>query len=102
MVTYAKMRVKAGLAFFVKHIGNSLPMEDEKPIAVDAAILSNMAIAIAKYSVAFITGSSAMLAEDIHSTADTGNELWLLVGLRKSSKPADETHPFGHGRELYF
>lgn len=77
-------------------------MEKEKPIAVYGAIVSNLLIAILKYIVAFITHSSAMLAEAIHSTADTGNEFLLLLGLYRSQKPADETHPFGHGRELYF
>ncbi len=77
-------------------------MEKEKPIAVYGAIVSNLLIAVLKYIVAFITHSSAMLAEAIHSTADTGNELFLLLGLHRSQKPADDKHPFGHGRELYF
>ena len=54
----------------------------KKPIAVYGAIASNLIIAIFKYIVAFLTGSSAMLSEGIHSTADTGNELLLLLGLR--------------------
>jgi cation diffusion facilitator family transporter len=77
-------------------------MPKEKPVAVYGAIVSNLLIAILKYIVAFLTHSSAMLAEAIHSTADTGNEFLLLLGLHRSQKPADETHPFGHGRELYF
>ena len=66
-----------------------------------AAILANLGIAAAKFIVAAITGSAAMLAEGIHSAVDTGNEFLLLVGERNSEKPPDKRHPFGYGKALY-
>lgn len=72
------------------------------PIAVYGAIAANAIIAVIKFIAAYITGSSAMVSEGIHSVVDTGNQLLLLLGIHKSKKPADEMHPFGHGKDLYF
>jgi cation diffusion facilitator family transporter len=67
-----------------------------------AAIIANIAIAVCKFAAAAVTGSSAMLAEAFHSTADTGNELLLLWGIKRSARPPDSLHPYGHGKVLYF
>jgi cation diffusion facilitator family transporter len=69
--------------------------------AVIAALLANTGIAVTKFIAAAISGSASMLAEGVHSTADAGNQVLLLVGGRRAKKAADEEHPFGYGRERY-
>lgn len=67
-----------------------------------AALVGNGLIAITKFIASTITGSAAMMSEGIHSTVDTGNQLLLLLGIKKAKKPADRQFPFGHGKEIYF
>src|SRR3954452_7428854 len=69
--------------------------------AILAALLANLGIALTKFAAFVITASSSMLAESIHSLADTGNQGLLLIGREGAKKPADELHPFGYGRIRY-
>lgn len=69
--------------------------------AIIAAFLANTGIAIAKFAAWAISGSASMLAEAVHSVADAGNQLLLLLGGRQARRKADQEHPFGHDRERY-
>jgi cation diffusion facilitator family transporter len=69
--------------------------------AIVAALLANLGIALTKFIAWIVSGSSSMLAEGVHSLADSGNQVLLLIGGRKAKKTADTEHPFGYGRERY-
>jgi divalent metal cation (Fe/Co/Zn/Cd) transporter len=71
-------------------------------LVVYAALTANLLIALTKLGAAWWTGSSAMLSESVHSFVDTGNQALLLYGIHRATKPPDESHPLGYGRELYF
>ncbi|MEJ7646399.1 MAG: cation diffusion facilitator family transporter [Chryseolinea sp.] len=70
--------------------------------SIYSALIANGLIAITKFIAGAFTNSSSMISEGIHSVVDTVNQLLLLYGLRRSKKPANERHPFGYGKELYF
>jgi cation diffusion facilitator family transporter len=82
--------------------GGAAPKREQSNVAIYASIAANVAIATTKLVAAGISGSSAMVAEGLHSLVDAADGTLLLVGRRRSQRPPDEGHPFGHGKELYF
>lgn len=77
-------------------------MADGSTRVVYAALAGNVLVAASKFIAAAVSGSSAMLTEAVHSTTDCTNQLLLLIGARRGTLPADPTHPFGYGMEIYF
>ena len=74
---------------------------DSKKV-IYAALVGNSLIAVTKLAAATLTGSSAMLSEGIHSIVDTGNQVLLLMGMKRSQRKPDPQHPYGYGKEIYF
>ena len=80
----------------------TLPASHDSSATIYFALAANAVIALAKGFAAWVTGSTSMLAEAVHSLADCGNQGLLLLGLARSKQPADSEYPLGHGREIYF
>ncbi len=79
-----------------------MPGQADSLRSIFYALAANASIAVAKFTGALYTGSSALLAESVHSLADSGNQLLLLWGLRQSRRPPTPEHPLGHGKAIYF
>ena len=77
-------------------------MKEESPKAIFYALAANLGIAVCKFAAAAFTGSGSMFAEAIHSTADCGNQILLLFGIKQARRPASPLHPLGAGRAIYF
>jgi cation diffusion facilitator family transporter len=84
-----------------EHADASSPAASGTQKVIYAAILANAGIAVSKFIAAAVTGSASMVAEGVHSAVDTGNELLLLIGLRRSMHRPDTAHPFGYGKAQY-
>src|SRR4051812_21179672 len=83
-------------------IASASPMAKGSTRVVCVALAGNVAIAAAKFGAYFLSGSSGMFTEAIHSLVDSIDQVLLLVGQARGRKPADATHPLGHGMEAYF
>ena len=81
---------------------HSVTMQEGSKKAIIAAFIANLGIAIAKFVGFILTQSAGMLAESVHSLADTGNQALLLFGSKRSARKADDQYQFGYGRERYF
>src|SRR6476619_2530141 len=78
------------------------PESAESMRSVLTALTANVAIATAKGIAAALTGSAALFAETLHTVADAGNEVLLYIAVRRSERPPDDLHAFGHGPERYY
>src|SRR5665647_2010287 len=80
---------------------HDLPSAAHGNKAIVAALSADLGIAVTKFIAYLLTGSSSMLAESVHSVADSGNQVLLLVGGKRARREASPAHPFGYGRERY-
>src|ERR1051325_8314238 len=97
----ARTRPRAAADFLVS-AASADTTRDQSTLSVLTALFANATIALAKGIAAALTGSPALFAETLHTVADAGNEVLLWIALRRSRRPADETHPFGYGPERYY
>jgi divalent metal cation (Fe/Co/Zn/Cd) transporter len=76
--------------------------ESDSAKSIFFALAANLTISVSKLVAALITGSGLLLAEFVHSLADSGNQLLMLLGTRKAKRPPSDEYPLGHGKEVYF